>query len=66
MKVADKHFVVDKVKKYLAEDIGPSRYMDSIPIEGWQYIEFAAEEAPLGITDFKGVEGLSPIATGDK
>jgi len=68
MKTPDKHFIVEKAKKYLAEDIGPSRYIQSVPIEGWQYIEYSAEEAPRNLEDFKAIDKpeIFTITTGDQ
>jgi len=67
MKVPDKHFIIAKAKKYLAEDIGPSRYTESLPINGWQYIEYTADEASHSLADFSAVpeSELSPITLQD-
>ncbi|MCL2362136.1 MAG: alpha-mannosidase [Defluviitaleaceae bacterium] len=67
MKVHDKHFVVEKAKKYLTEDIGPSRYIENIPIDGWQYVGWSTEEAPHNLENFSAVPetDLSLIAQDD-
>jgi len=68
MKVADKHFVVAKAKKYLQEDIGPSRYVESLPIDGWHYAEYDASNAPHGLADFAAIpeSDFKPIACQDR
>jgi len=67
MKVADKHFIIERAKKYLADDISPSRYMQSHAIDGWHYIEYPADEAPHNLVDFKSSEiELSQINTYDR
>jgi len=67
MKVPDKHFIVEKAKKYLTSDIGPSRYIKSLPIEGWHYIEYDANDALHNLDDFMALdqETLSPVQNGD-
>ena len=68
MKVPDKHFVITKTKKYLAEDIGPSRYVESLPITGWHYAEYDAQSAPHSHADFTAIpeSDFKPIATQDR
>ncbi|MCL2404472.1 MAG: alpha-mannosidase [Defluviitaleaceae bacterium] len=68
MKVPDKHFVIAKAKKYLAEDIGPSRYMESLQISGWQYAEYDASSAPHSLADFYAIpeSDFKPIAFQDR
>ena len=39
MKVKDPYFILEKIEKYLAEDIRPSRIKESICIENWKYKE---------------------------
>jgi len=55
MKVPDKHFVLEKVRKYLHEDISPSRNLVEIDITGWQYAETHADDAPHGYADFLNI-----------
>ncbi|MCL2378578.1 MAG: alpha-mannosidase [Defluviitaleaceae bacterium] len=68
MKVPDKHFVIAKAKKYLSEDIGPSRYIESLPIDGWQYAEYDAENAPRNLAGFAAIPEteFKPIAFQDR
>jgi len=68
MKVPDKHYVVTKAKKYLKEDIGPSRYVESHPIEGWHYAEYDAPDAPKTHVDFIAIPAadFKPIAAQDR
>jgi len=65
MKVPDKHFVIAKAKKYLKEDIGPSRYIESLPIDGWHYAEYDASNAPHSLADFAAIpeSEFKPIAS---
>ncbi len=44
MKVKDPHFILEKVRKYLDEDIVPSRYRDTVDIEQWKYFETSMDE----------------------
>lgn len=44
MKVKDPHFILEKIRKYLDEDIRPSRYRDVMEIENWKYYETSMEE----------------------
>lgn len=44
MKVKDPHFILEKIRKYLDEDIRPSRYRDVMEIENWKYCETSMEE----------------------
>ncbi len=39
MKVTDPHFRVDKIRKYLNEDIKPTRYRNILDIAQWKYCE---------------------------
>lgn len=44
MKVKDPHFILEKLRKYLDEDIRPSRYRNAIELENWKYIETSMDE----------------------
>lgn len=44
MKVTDAHFVLEKIQKYLTEDIIPSRYRESVDLESWKYFETSMDE----------------------
>lgn len=44
MKVKDPHFVLEKIEKYLNEDIRPSRIRESVAIQSWKYLETSMEE----------------------
>ena len=39
MKVKDPHFILEKIEKYIAEDIRPSRVRESVQITDWKYLE---------------------------
>lgn len=39
MKVKDPHFVLEKIQKYIDEDIRPSRIRGAVDIEPWKYYE---------------------------
>lgn len=39
MKVKDPHFILEKIEKYVTEDIRPSRVRESVSIENWKYME---------------------------
>lgn len=39
MKVQDPHFILEKIRKYLDEDIRPTRYREIVDIEEWKYFE---------------------------
>ena len=55
MKVPDKHFVLEKARKYLREDISGSRYLGEAEFGGWEYAEFHADDVPHGYEDFKKI-----------
>lgn len=44
MKVQDPHFILEKIEKYLSEDIRPTRYRKTVDIEPWKYKETSMEE----------------------
>jgi alpha-mannosidase len=44
MKVKDPYFKLERVRKYIDEDIFPSRVRDSILLEAWKYIETSMED----------------------
>lgn len=44
MKVKDPHFILEKVEKYIREDIRPSRIRESESLDNWKYIETAMDE----------------------
>ncbi|WP_044295753.1 alpha-mannosidase [Robinsoniella peoriensis] len=39
MKVKDPHFILEKIRKYIDEDIWPTRYRDVVELDEWKYIE---------------------------
>lgn len=39
MKVKDPHFILEKIEKYVTEDVRPSRVRESVSIENWKYME---------------------------
>jgi len=67
-KVSDKHFVLEKITKYLQEDIAPSRYTGQVTIENWQLAEYHSECAPHSIADFKNIpdQNFKPIGQNDR
>lgn len=44
MKVKDPHFVLEKIEKYIDEDIRPSRVREAVELENWKYLETSMEE----------------------
>ena len=44
MKVQDPHFVLEKIEKYLSEDIRPTRHRKAVDIEPWKYLETSMDE----------------------
>lgn len=44
MKVKDPHFILEKIRKYLDEDIIPSRYREVMDIESWKYYETSMDD----------------------
>lgn len=44
MKVKDPHFILEKIRKYLDEDIKPSRYRSVVEIGSWKYMETSMDE----------------------
>ena len=48
MKVKDPYFVLEKIRKYLDEEIKPGRYRATIDIPVWKYRETSMEEAING------------------
>ena len=44
MKVKDPNFVLEKIEKYIDEDIRPSRILESMDIESWKYFETSMDE----------------------
>ena len=44
MKVQDPHFILEKIEKYVNEDVRPSRVRHSISIDEWKYIETSMED----------------------
>ena len=45
MKVQDPHFILEKIEKYVNEDVRPSRVRHSISIDEWKYIETSMEDS---------------------
>lgn len=44
MKVKDPRFVLEKIQKYIDEDIRPSRVLEAVEIEDWKYFETSMDE----------------------
>ena len=44
MKVKDPHFVLEKIEKYIDEDIRPSRIREVVDIENWKYFETSMDD----------------------
>ena len=44
MKVKDPHFVLEKIEKYIDEDIRPSRIREAVDIENWKYFETSMDD----------------------
>ncbi|MBQ7049521.1 MAG: alpha-mannosidase, partial [Firmicutes bacterium] len=44
MKAKDPHFILEKIEKYIAEDIRPSRVRKSVTIDEWKYIETSMDD----------------------
>ncbi|MDO4292523.1 MAG: alpha-mannosidase [Eubacteriales bacterium] len=44
MKVKDPHFVLEKIEKYVQEDIRPSRIREALELSEWRYLETDMEE----------------------
>lgn len=44
MKVKDPHFVLEKIEKYIDEDIRPSRIRKAVDLEQWKYFETSMDE----------------------
>lgn len=44
MKVKDPNFVLEKIEKYIAEDIRPSRVRAAVDLEEWKYFETSMDE----------------------
>ncbi len=44
MKVKDPHFVLEKIEKYIDEDIRPSRIRAAADIENWKYFETSMDD----------------------
>ena len=44
MKVKDPHFVLEKIEKYIDEDIRPSRIREAADIENWKYFETSMDD----------------------
>lgn len=44
MKVQDPYFVLEKIRKYLDEEVEPSRYREVIDIPSWKYAETSMDE----------------------
>lgn len=44
MKVKDPYFTLEKIEKYLKEDIFPSRIREAVEISHWKYFESAMED----------------------
>lgn len=63
MKVKDPHFVLEKIEKYINEDIRPTRIREAVDLENWKYFEtsmddriddaFAAEYDDSSWADFR-------------
>lgn len=44
MKVKDPNFILEKIRKYLDEDIKPSRYRNVMELENWKYFETSMDD----------------------
>lgn len=44
MKVKDPHFILEKIEKYINEDIRPSRIRESVKLESWKYLETSMDD----------------------
>lgn len=44
MKVKDPNFVLEKIEKYIDEDIRPSRVLAAVDLEDWKYFETSMDE----------------------
>ena len=44
MKVKDPHFVLEKIEKYISEDIRPTRVRESIKLNDWKYMETSMDD----------------------
>lgn len=44
MKVKDPHFILEKIEKYISEDIRPSRVRNRVSIDHWKYMETSMED----------------------
>lgn len=44
MKVKDPHFILEKIAKYINEDIRPSRIRESLTLENWKYLETSMDD----------------------
>lgn len=44
MKVKDPHFILEKIEKYISEDIRPSRIRAAVELDRWKYKETSMEE----------------------
>ena len=44
MKVKDPNFVLEKIEKYIEEDIRPSRVRAAVDIDNWKYFETSMDE----------------------
>jgi len=44
MKVKDPYFVLEKIEKYIDEDIRPSRVLAAVDLEDWKYFETSMDE----------------------
>lgn len=44
VKVNDPYFILEKIRKYLDEDIRPTRYREAVNLETWKYFETSMED----------------------
>ncbi len=44
MKVKDPHFIIEKIRKYIDEDIWPARYREVVELDEWKYIEHPMDD----------------------
>lgn len=44
MKVKDPHFILEKIRKYIDEDIWPTRYREVVELDEWKYIEHPMDD----------------------
>ena len=66
MKPNNNHCIIEKSKKYLSENIAPSRYRIT-PITKWQYAEYESSKAPQTLADMAAIpeSDYKPLTSSD-